>query len=60
MLQSMGSQRVGHDLATEQQQQCYFRPNGKRRHEVMEGHGFHTDMLPGTSLGPEDWRLGII
>ena len=29
MLQSMGSQRVGHSLANEQQQPCLINPGGK-------------------------------
>ena len=60
MLQSMESQRVGHDLATEQQQQCYFRPNGKERHEVMEVHGFHIDVLPVPLWDLRTGGLGIV
>ena len=48
--QSVGSQRVSHDLATEQQQPTWFYPGRRRRAERPAGHGRRAAM-PGWPQG---------
>ena len=46
MLQSMGSQRVGHDLATEKQHKIYKKHKIYKRHKIYNIRSIRSFVIP--------------
>ena len=52
MLQSVGSQRVGHDGAAEQLQQCSHRVLTREKQEIGEGRRYYAADFEDAGMGP--------
>ena len=59
MLQSMGLQRVGHDWATEQQQQTYLRSEASKRYLLLPLH-FNIVLEILVASGIEETKLSLL
>jgi len=51
-LQSMGSQRAGHDWAAEQLQQCSHRVLTREKQEISEGRRYYAADFEDAGMGP--------